>query len=105
MPKNHIYEHNTEGDRQTIVRTMNRGDTLDFVSSSGASPSTVVFKRRAKVKVTQQWDTTLRRWVDISYDLENAVDAELAPEPPEPPKPTFWQRIKAWFFADAEPNA
>jgi hypothetical protein len=75
-----LYEKFTHGDRRTVVKKYKAGTAI----SSGTTA--LVLKKHCAVKITQECmvSTGLVKWVDVEWDLDNAVELSEDPSLPEP---------------------
>lgn len=70
----HLYEKISQGDRRTVVRKYRKGTQMTV-----PGPATIVLKADVALKVTQEYDATLRTWVDVHVDFTSMVEVPARP--------------------------
>lgn len=91
-----LFEKLTDGDRRTIIRRYDKGDSYQI------GKSTVRFKTAVKVRVTQEWSHHYQTWLDAEIDYASAV--ECTPTQKKLPEArieqSFWRRLSNWFVTE-----
>lgn len=104
--KKKLYDRFTHGDKKTIVREYKKGQRIYF-----ADKSTLIFKSRVKVKVTQSWNNDKEKWEDSSHDLDSLVELDSVDDdvkkvdlPVARLNVGLFGRIKAFFLKEEVPD-